>query len=166
MSAFDTQVGGDHYKDLAIQPAEYCQRNKLGALESFVVKYVTRHKEKGKRKDIDKAIHCLQLLLEIDYPGGEGRRDTDALWAEAEAQVSEAQVSEAYRCRACSAGNGPAHVAGQCPIHDTLPAQGSHTHTINPGPGSYDHSLGHGFAPTDNTLGNAATTAIFGSNEP
>lgn len=90
MSAFDTQVGGDHYKDLAIQPAEYCQRNKLGALESFVVKYVTRHKEKGKRKDIDKAIHCLQLLLEIDYPGGEGRRDTDAQWAEAEAQVSEA----------------------------------------------------------------------------
>jgi hypothetical protein len=87
MSAFDTQVGGDHYKDLAIQPAEYCQRNKLGALESFVVKYVTRHPEKGKRKDIEKAIHCLQLLLEIDYPGGEGRRDTDAQWAEAEAIV-------------------------------------------------------------------------------
>ena len=137
MSAFDTQVGGDHYKDLAIQPAEYCQRNKLGALESYVVKYVTRHREKGKRKDIEKAIHCLQLLLEIDYPGGEGRRETDPKWEDA-----------------------------QCQIPDTSPARGSHTHTINPGPGSYDPSPSHGVVPTDNTLGNAAATVIFGSNVP
>lgn len=101
MSAFDTQVGGDHYKDLAIQPAEYCQRNKLGALESFVVKYVTRHREKGKRKDIEKAIHCLQLLLEIDYPGGEGRRDTDAMWAEAESKMGIEGGAEVYKCESC-----------------------------------------------------------------
>lgn len=109
MSAFDTQVDGDHYKDLAIQPAEYCQRNKLGALESFVVKYVTRHKEKGKRKDIEKAIHCLQLLLEIDYPGGEGRRDTDVMWAEAEAMVGGVLT---YKCMC-----GQRHILGfACPV--------------------------------------------------
>jgi len=63
----EEQVGGGHYKDLAIQPMEYCQLNKLGAAESFVVKYVTRHKNKNGAEDIKKAIHCLELLLEIEY---------------------------------------------------------------------------------------------------
>ena len=66
--AADTQVGGSHYKGLAIQPAEYCQRNRLPYCEANVVKYVTRHREKNGREDIEKAIHYLQLLLEIDYP--------------------------------------------------------------------------------------------------
>lgn len=68
MSAFDKQEGGNHYKHLAIQPAEYCQRNKLGAMESFVVKYVSRHREKNGAADLLKAIHCLELLLEMEYP--------------------------------------------------------------------------------------------------
>lgn len=65
--ALDTQVGGGHYKDMVIQPAEYCQKNGLNALESFTVKYVSRHRSKNGRQDIEKAIHCLQLLLEIEY---------------------------------------------------------------------------------------------------
>lgn len=66
--ALDSQVGGGHYKDLPIQPVEYCQRNRLGFCESSVVKYVTRHRQKNGRQDIEKAIHFLRLLLEIDYP--------------------------------------------------------------------------------------------------
>ena len=66
-SALETQVGGDHYKGLAIQPTEFCQRNQLGACESNVVKYVCRHRGKGGRQDIEKAIHYLELLLEIEY---------------------------------------------------------------------------------------------------
>jgi hypothetical protein len=65
--ALDKQVGGGHYKDMAIQPIVYCQKNKLNALESFVVKYVSRHKNKNGAEDIKKAIHCLELLLEIEY---------------------------------------------------------------------------------------------------
>ena len=68
MSAFETQVAGSHYKDLAIQPAEFCQRNRLGFCESSVVKYVTRHRNKKGAEDIKKAIHFLLLLLEIEYP--------------------------------------------------------------------------------------------------
>lgn len=68
MNALDEQVGGGHYKGLAIQPAEYCQRNRLPYCESSVVRYVTRHREKNGRQDIEKAIHCLKLLLEIEYP--------------------------------------------------------------------------------------------------
>lgn len=69
MSALDVQIGGDHYKDCAIQPAVYSQKNKLGFLEGCVVKRVTRHdKPTGKgRQDIEKAIHELQLVLEIEY---------------------------------------------------------------------------------------------------
>ena len=63
-----SQVGGNHYKDLAIQPAEYCQRNRLPYCESAVVRYVTRHRRKNGRQDIDKAIHCLQILLAMEYP--------------------------------------------------------------------------------------------------
>lgn len=62
-----TQVGGNHYKSLVIQPIEYCQRNGLNYCESNVVKYVTRHRHKGGAQDILKAIHNLQLLLELEY---------------------------------------------------------------------------------------------------
>jgi len=66
-SALDVQVGGGHYKDMPIQPIEYCQLNKLNALETFVVKYVSRHKNKNGVEDINKAIHCLELLKEFEY---------------------------------------------------------------------------------------------------
>jgi hypothetical protein len=67
-SAFNTQVGGGHYKELAIQPLEYCQKNRLNMAESGVVKYVTRHKFKNGKEDILKAIHLLEMLLELEYP--------------------------------------------------------------------------------------------------
>ena len=65
--ATSKQVGGDHYTRLTIQPAEYNQRNALGFCEACVVKYVSRHKHKNGRQDIEKAIHFLNLLLEIEY---------------------------------------------------------------------------------------------------
>ena len=68
MSSLDEQVGGDHYKKLAIQPIEYCHKNKMGSVESGVVKYVTRHSWKGGREDLEKAIHLLQMLIELEYP--------------------------------------------------------------------------------------------------
>lgn len=70
MSALDTQVGGDHYRHGTIQPVQYIEANKLQYLEASVVKRCTRHdKPTGKgRQDIEKAIHELQLLLELRYP--------------------------------------------------------------------------------------------------
>ena len=67
MSALSTQVGGDHYSKLAIQPVEYITKNGLGFVEGSVIKYVTRHKSKGGAEDIKKAIHFLNLLLELEY---------------------------------------------------------------------------------------------------
>lgn len=70
MSALDVQVGGDHYRAGGIQPVQYIEANGLKFLEGSVVKRVTRHdRPTGKgRQDIEKAIHELQLLLELRYP--------------------------------------------------------------------------------------------------
>ena len=42
VTALDIQVGGDHYKNLAIQPAEYIHANNIGFFEGNVIKYVSR----------------------------------------------------------------------------------------------------------------------------
>lgn len=65
----DQQVGGSHYKDLAIQPIVFCQANELNACESNIVKYVCRHKQKGRMKDLEKVIHYAQMLIELEYGG-------------------------------------------------------------------------------------------------
>ena len=62
--ASNRQVGGYHYKKLAIQPAEYCYKNKLNNLESEAISYITRNRLKNGSADIKKAIHTLELLLE------------------------------------------------------------------------------------------------------
>lgn len=69
MSALDTQIGGSHYREGRIQPVQYIEANQLGFLEGCVVKRLTRHnRDTGKgRQDIEKAIHELQLLLELRY---------------------------------------------------------------------------------------------------
>lgn len=67
-SALSRQVAGGHYKSLPIQPVEFCQRNKLLFCESAAIKYICRHRDKGGADDIRKAIHFLELLLELEYP--------------------------------------------------------------------------------------------------
>ena len=65
--ATDKQVGGDHYKDCAIQPVDYIVKNNLDFLEGNVVKYITRHKTKNGIEDIRKVIHYAELILELKY---------------------------------------------------------------------------------------------------
>lgn len=67
MGALKEQVGGDHYKSLPIQPMEYSMANNLNACQHTAIKYITRYKDKGDpRENIEKAIHTLQLLIEIE----------------------------------------------------------------------------------------------------
>jgi len=62
----DKQVGGTHYKTFAIQPAEYNERNKIGFLEGNVIKYVSRWRSKDGIKDLEKAKHCIDILIELN----------------------------------------------------------------------------------------------------
>ena len=69
-SALDTQVDGDHYKKLAIQPMVYSMANKLDACQHTIVKYVTRFRDKGGIKDLEKAKHVIDMLIEMEQGKG------------------------------------------------------------------------------------------------
>ena len=69
-SALDVQVAGDHYKTLAIQPVEYIHANKIGYFEGNVIKYVSRWRSKNGIKDLEKAKHYIELLIELEARHG------------------------------------------------------------------------------------------------
>ena len=69
-TTYDTlssQVDGNHYTSMKIQPAEFINENHLEFAEGNAIKYICRHQKKGKRRDIEKAIHYLEMILERDY---------------------------------------------------------------------------------------------------
>jgi hypothetical protein len=65
MNANESQVGGEHYKHLPIQPWDYIVANGLGYLEGCIIKYVTRWPAKGGAEDLKKARHFLDKLIEV-----------------------------------------------------------------------------------------------------
>ena len=68
-NAWDKQVGGDHYKQYAIQPAQFALANGLDYAQSNAIKYIVRHKDKNGVQDLDKAIHYVELLKAHHYKG-------------------------------------------------------------------------------------------------
>lgn len=62
--ALDIQVGGGHYKNLAIQPIEYIMKNNLSYCQGNIVKYTTRYKDKNGIEDLKKAKHYIDMLIE------------------------------------------------------------------------------------------------------
>jgi len=67
MSSYDTQVGGDHYKDMKIQPSEFINKNKMQFAEGNAIKYICRHQKKGGKQDLEKAKHYIDMIIERDY---------------------------------------------------------------------------------------------------
>lgn len=63
-SSLKRQVGGNHYKDMKIQPVEFIMANNLGFCEGNVVKYICRYKQKGGVEDLEKVVHYAQMLIE------------------------------------------------------------------------------------------------------
>ena len=66
LKATETQIGGDHYTKLAIQPMRYSMENGLDALQHTVIKYVTRFRDKNGIEDLEKAKHCIDMLIEFE----------------------------------------------------------------------------------------------------
>lgn len=66
-SPWDTQVGGNHYKSLPIQPAQFAMANKLDYCQSNAIKYIVRHESKNGKQDLEKAKHYIDLLIEHYY---------------------------------------------------------------------------------------------------
>jgi len=65
---YDKQIGGSHYQKFKIQPSKFVIENELLYPEGCVIKYILRHRLKGKKEDLKKAIHFIEMIIERDYP--------------------------------------------------------------------------------------------------
>lgn len=66
MSALDKQIGGQHYKGFKIQPIQYITANNIPYIEGNIIKYISRWRDKGGVDDLDKVIHYVELLKEVE----------------------------------------------------------------------------------------------------
>ena len=71
MKAIDRQVGGDHYMNMGIQPwhaleAWLTREEFRGYLKGSAIAYLARDGRKGDDNDIQKALHYLEKLVEVD----------------------------------------------------------------------------------------------------
>tara|TARA_R110000823_G_scaffold69573_4_gene160921 strand:- start:1729 stop:2079 length:351 start_codon:yes stop_codon:yes gene_type:complete len=64
------QVDGGHYKDMKIQLIEYIHANNIPFAEGCAIKYLTRWRTKGGIKDLEKAKHFIELLIELETRNG------------------------------------------------------------------------------------------------
>jgi hypothetical protein len=70
MSSRERQVGGDHYKQKAIQPWDIITEYHLDFFEGNVLKYLLRCK--GDRlEDLKKAQHYLERKIELEEANGQ-----------------------------------------------------------------------------------------------
>lgn len=65
-NALQVQKGGTHYKRFKIQPIEYIHANNIPFTEGNIIKYITRWRFKDGIKDLEKAKHCIDLLIELE----------------------------------------------------------------------------------------------------
>lgn len=86
-NALEKQVGGTHYKNYAIQPVEFFEKNDIPYIEANVIKYVVRWREKGGIESLDKAIHYIEMLKEMNK---EPKPEADEM-GELESSYSELQ---------------------------------------------------------------------------
>lgn len=63
MDALKTQVGGNHYKSMAIQPTEFAMAHDFDPCAFSILKYTSRYMNKNGAQDIQKAIHFIDLRL-------------------------------------------------------------------------------------------------------
>ena len=64
-NVFSKQVGGSHYQQFAIQPADFIIKNGLSYPQGCAIKYICRAgvKTKDPREDLEKAIHYIQMMI-------------------------------------------------------------------------------------------------------
>lgn len=62
----DTQIGGNHYKKMKIQPAEFIEQNGLSYLQGNAIKYICRFRDKNGIEDLRKAKHYIDMLIEFE----------------------------------------------------------------------------------------------------
>lgn len=69
-TAFQGQVGGEHYVSMpeGYQPFQISKALNLNPVEHTILKYLLRHRGKNGKQDLEKIRHCLDILIEQEYP--------------------------------------------------------------------------------------------------
>jgi hypothetical protein len=80
LGAYKKQIGGSHYRDMKVQPAQFINDNKLLFAEGNAIKYICRHKHKGEVQDLEKAKHYIDMIIERDYGPKESWADSYNKW--------------------------------------------------------------------------------------
>nr|DAV61490.1 MAG TPA: nucelotide kinase [Caudoviricetes sp.] len=57
----------EHYAKQGIEPIDYIEANNLNFSEGNIIKYVTRHRKKGGKKDLLKARWYINRLIKTEY---------------------------------------------------------------------------------------------------
>lgn len=74
--ALETQVGGNHYKDMPMQPVELFAKTHCTAFQANIWKYIARYKYKNGAEDIRKCKHYAELAIELKCNGNLGYKKT------------------------------------------------------------------------------------------
>ena len=89
-----TQVGGNHYNDMAIQPVTFIMENGISYCQGNVIKYVCRYADKNGIEDLKKAKQYIDFMIkqvEDETPPlgvcKEGECHRDRIQREREAQI-------------------------------------------------------------------------------
>lgn len=61
------QVNGNHYLNAKVSSLDFVMKNEMNYLQGCVIKYIYRYKMKNGKEDLEKAIHCIELLMEYEY---------------------------------------------------------------------------------------------------
>ncbi len=69
-TAFRTQEGGQHYSQMprGYQPFQISKALGLNPVEHTILKYLLRHAKKDGKAALLKAKHCIDILIEQEYP--------------------------------------------------------------------------------------------------
>jgi len=102
INPYDIQVGGTHYASMVIQPSEFINKNNLPFAEGNAIKYLCRHKQKGQKQDLEKAIHYCQMAIDRDYPekkdfleeAEKEKRELEESYEESKRQTKERKPTE------------------------------------------------------------------------
>ena len=99
---YKKQIGGDHYQSMTIQPSEFINKNNLPFAEGNAIKYLCRHKQKGQKQDLEKAIHYCQMAIDRDYPkdfleeAEKEKKELNESYEEAKRQTEERKEKEQH----------------------------------------------------------------------
>jgi hypothetical protein len=90
-NVYKKQIGGNHYQSMTIQPSEFINKNNLPFAEGNAIKYLCRHKQKGQKQDLEKAIHYCQMAIDRDYPKKDFLEEAEKEKKELEESYKESQ---------------------------------------------------------------------------